>query len=274
MLRAMVRVIALGMLVAPADAADIPKLSASSPLKPTSLSWGGLYAGLNLGWGAGRFQWDSTPTFAGLVAGGTKAPNHPTAPFSTSRKSESLLGGGQVGYQWQLSKTILGIEADFQRTGDNTGRFVPLDPPPPTISTLANTGSSTDLLSARVNYSASLRARVGYSIQERTLIYATGGVAFANLKAVGSYLYRGGIGSPAASYGGTATLTGWTAGIGVDYSLTDQWFLGAEYRYTDYGYRSFQLGSVTNTPSGRIWRINNMIGLTSSTAVLKLNRQF
>ena len=40
-------------------------------------------------------------------------------------------------------------------------------------------------------------------------------------------------------------MTGWTAGLGDDYSLTDQWLLGAEYQYTDYGHRSFPLGSVT-----------------------------
>ena len=274
MLRAVVRVIALGILVAPANAADLPKLSASSPEISTVMSWGGLYAGVNLGAGVGRFQWGSTPTFAGLVAGGTTVPTYTTTPFSTALTSVNLIGGGQIGYQWRLNKSTFGFEADFQRTGIKTGRFAPLNPLPPNTSAFATTGATTDLLSATVNYSASLRARFGYSVQERLLIYATGGVALGNVTADGSYLNRGGIGSSAAFYIHATNLRGWTVGLGADYSLDELWILGGEYRYTDYSHGSLQLGSLTNSPSGRIWVINNSISLATSAAVLKLNRKF
>jgi outer membrane immunogenic protein len=33
----------------------------------------------------------------------------------------------------------------------------------------------------------------------------------------------------------TKTRTGWTVGGGVDYALTNQWSIGVEYRYSDFG---------------------------------------
>jgi outer membrane immunogenic protein len=31
------------------------------------------------------------------------------------------------------------------------------------------------------------------------------------------------------------SLTGWTAGGGIEYAVTDNWWVFAEYRYTDFG---------------------------------------
>ena len=235
------------------------------------MRWDGFYTGLKIGSGLGRFQWDSTPSFMGLVAGGTTVPTYITTPFSTSMRSLNLIAGGQIGYQWKFGKTIFGFEADFQRAGDRTGRFVPLSPPPPNATAFDVSGPATDILSAKTSFSGSFRTRVGLAASERVLVYGTGGITFANVTAAGHYEARGGIGSPAGSYEKTSTFAGWTTGFGVEFAFTDKWLLGAEYRYSDFGRRSLQLGSLTNSPSGRIWSINNSIGLTSSSVALTLN---
>ena len=271
MQKAVVGLFVFGALLADAHAADIPQPRVSSRTNVSAASWDGLYAGLKLGGDLERFRWDSTPTFAGLVAGGTTIPSNLTTPFSTSLNSTNIIAGGQIGYQWQVREAVFGLEADFQRTGANTGRFVPLDPPASVTSAFDTSGPTTDLLSAKAPYSASLRTRFGLAVQERVLIYGTAGIAFANVTATGNYVARTGLGSAAATYERNAIFTGWTAGFGAEIALTDKWLLGAEYRYSDYGGRSSQLGSLTNNPSGRIWNINNSIGLTSSSTVLKLN---
>ena len=41
------------------------------------------------------------------------------------------------------------------------------------------------------------------------------------------------------SIGGDDTRVGWTAGAGLDYAFTNNWFTGVEYRYSQYEAKSF-----------------------------------
>ena len=271
MLKAVFGLFMCGAICAQAHAADMPQSKLSPGANASAPKWDGLYAGLKLGVDFGQFHWDSAPAFTGLAPGGTTIPNYLTTPFSTSLSASDLIAGAQIGYQWQVRNAVFGLEADFQRMGVSTGRFVPLQPPAPIVSAFDRSAPNTDLLSARAHYSASVRTRVGLALQERILLYATAGVAFANVTAAGNYTARVGIGSAAASYERTTNFTGWTAGFGAELALTEKWLLGAEYRYSDFGRKPFQLGSFTNNPSGRTWAINNSIGLASSAIIIKLN---
>jgi outer membrane immunogenic protein len=47
------------------------------------------------------------------------------------------------------------------------------------------------------------------------------------------------------SFSQSETSVGWTAGGGVDYALTDQFVVGAQYRYYDFGSETFD-----NLPGG------------------------
>ena len=69
------------------------------------------------------------------------------------------------------------------------------------------------------------------------MIYGTGGVAFGGFS---SNLYLNGlnaaaIGFPIANRFFSNTRVGWTAGGGIQYAVTDNWWIFAEYRYTDFG---------------------------------------
>ena len=76
---------------------------------------------------------------------------------------------------------------------------------------------------------SSVRGRLGV-VYGRALFYATGGVAVAEI--INTYDTR-------AFGGGYASLSdqrvGWTVGGGIDYALTYNWSLRAEYRYSDFG---------------------------------------
>ncbi|HEX7588911.1 MAG TPA: outer membrane beta-barrel protein, partial [Anaerolineae bacterium] len=41
------------------------------------------------------------------------------------------------------------------------------------------------------------------------------------------------------SIGGDGTRLGWTVGGGLDYAITNNWFTGIEYRYSQFGAKSF-----------------------------------
>lgn len=74
------------------------------------------------------------------------------------------------------------------------------------------------------DWQGSARLRAGYAI-DRTLLFVTGGVAFAN----------GFVEVPATGFDESEMFTGWTAGAGVEHAFTDNWTGRLEYRYADFG---------------------------------------
>ena len=100
------------------------------------------------------------------------------------------------------------------------------------------TGDNGASMRTNLRWAGAVRARVGYSI-DRFLPYIAGGVAFGDVK--NTY-------SPVAglSVDQSKTLTGWTAGAGIDYAMTDNVILRAEYRYTDFGHKNYDFDNDLN----------------------------
>jgi outer membrane immunogenic protein len=67
-------------------------------------NWSGFYVGGNVGYSWGRSSDTSTLT---NTAG--------TALFSSADKSnlDGVVGGGQIGYNWQMQSWLFGLEADI-----------------------------------------------------------------------------------------------------------------------------------------------------------------
>ena len=88
-----------------ASAADMA-LKAPPPPAPV-YSWTGWYVGLNLGGSFGRAA-DTTTFGAG-----------PTVFSSTSSRLDGVIGGGQIGYNWQANTNwLFGLEADIQGSSE------------------------------------------------------------------------------------------------------------------------------------------------------------
>jgi outer membrane immunogenic protein len=81
------------------------------------------------------------------------------------------------------------------------------------------------------NWSGSVRGRLGFD-GGAFLPYVTAGLAFAN----GSV--EDGVDSA------DATHIGWTAGAGVEFAVADNVSLDLQYRYSDYGTQTYDLGGV------------------------------
>ncbi len=140
---------------------------------------------------------------------------------------DGWLGGGQVGYNFQFQNNVLvGLEADVDA---------------------ANISGSNGPVSSKVDYFGTVRARLGYAF-DHVLPYVTGGLAWANNKVTANGLSQ------------SNTSTGWAAGAGVEYALTNNWTARAEYLYLDLGKSGFQ--SVGDS------------GVTASTARLGVNYKF
>ncbi|MFA7416258.1 MAG: porin, partial [Rhizobium sp.] len=83
-------------LMAPATAADLSPPMVTTP----AIDWTGFYLGGHLGAGRSIVDWT-------YDIGGTTADH----------EGEGILGGAQVGYNWQADSWVFGAEADISATG-------------------------------------------------------------------------------------------------------------------------------------------------------------
>jgi outer membrane immunogenic protein len=223
-------------IAAPVMAADLsarPVYQAPAPVAAAVFSWTGFYLGGNLGAKWGRFDdtLSAAPIFPGTVA------------FPRTESDTSFLGGGQIGYLWQAGPWVLGIEADIDSTRLSGSVTAVAPVPAPFVP--------GDSLSIRNTWQSSVRGRLGWAF-DRTLLYVTGGGAWANLKTTATFVPFGT--SPGLTVSNDRTVFGWTLGGGVDYMLLAGWSLGAEYRFTRFDRDdNFSLGTLpltatTSTP--------------------------
>jgi outer membrane immunogenic protein len=185
-------ILALG--TASAMAADL----APQPVEPVvpvvlPFSWTGFYVGLNAGGAWNNSKWKAAPPI-------TVFPS-----FNTN--GDGFIYGAQAGYNYQIDQFVVGLEGDISGStvkGDGSCAGTP-----------ARCQTQQDWL-------ASVRARVGYAF-DRLLIYGTGGVAFTS--------YNNEQTTPIHVGWDENTRTGWTAGLGVEYAITDHITAGLEWKY-------------------------------------------
>jgi len=182
-----------------AHAADLP--ARTPPLvapPPPIFSWTGPYVGLHAGygWGPSRFYL-------------------PATGYSSSFSTSGVIGGAQLGYNYQINRFVLGLEGDIDGTSLSRTAFDPL---------------TATTYSSQMPVEGSIRGRFGIT-WDRALLYATGGLALGQEKSTFT--------PPGASF--TRGLTGWTVGGGLAYAMTDHWSMRGEYRFT-------QFERATDTP--------------------------
>lgn len=178
-----------------AFAADIVRGPAPYAPLPAYYNWSGAYAGLNLG-----YQWGEITHLGGNPSG--------------------VLGGAQVGYNWQSGAFVFGGETDIQITGASD-TFAPYKFSNPWFGTL--------------------RARAGYAMNN-ILVYGTLGLAYGDLNIT------------SAGFDETHTLAGWTGGVGMEVGFTPRWSAKAEYLYMDLSDRAFAITGATNGLQSNILR--------------------
>lgn len=255
--------------VAPAMGADLavkaPYYKAPVVLLPT---WTGWYVGGNAGWiGSADDNVTNTGTDTGpgglgsvLAAGGI--------PTSVNVTQSGFLGGGQIGYNWQLGRVVYGLEADFDGSTakSSTGAVFPGG-----AGFLPNTTS----FSRDLDWLATVRGRLGYTVAPAFLVYGTGGLAVGQTS-IGSSI-AGPAWFPPTESESTTNLTstntsaGWTAGVGAEWLFAPRWSVKAEYLYVDLGTHS---NTLTYTYSGDTSSLTSTVHDTSNIVRAGINYHF
>ena len=213
---------ALALSGSAALAADLPSRAPPPVYLPPApiFTWTGVYIGGQIGyaWASGNNNFTGydpffgTGTFLSTSVGGTPS---------------GVIGGANVGYNYQINQWVLGLEGSVDGTSlSNTAAAVV---PDGTVLT----AHSTAVLQG------SIRGKLGVA-WDRALIYATGGVAFGgfntnlSISNPGTTLVAPGV--PFFANGSVSTTrVGWTVGGGIQYAVTNNWSVFAEYRYTNWG---------------------------------------
>jgi outer membrane immunogenic protein len=166
-------------------------------------------------------------------------------PFSFSGNRTGATGGGFLGYRIQFGTMVAGIEGDINAKSVSSSSAA-YD----TNSFRAESFYGT----VKQGADGSIRGRLGFLVTPWTLVYGTGGVAFGSVS--GSFAYSANEHSCvvcSSVVGGgswSTTRTGATGGAGVETLIFPSWTLRLEYRYTDLGRFSENVGLRTTCPVG------------------------
>ncbi|MHB8268454.1 outer membrane protein [Bradyrhizobium sp.] len=239
-----------------ASAADMAYKAAPVPMAPAPFSWTGFYVGANVGgaWTPNNGGSDFGPLFPPFIVLAPQAAIPTLIPgqldvLGGGGRRSGVIGGGQVGYNYQVNQFVLGVEADAQGTGLNgsTASATRSFGPPILLATVNQT-VTVDF--GRIDWMASFRGRAGFAVNQ-ALFYVTGGGAVAGIGGSTTTVINGpGIAIPAGTFvatnGGDTTRWGWTVGGGIEWAFNQNWSIAGEYRYTDFGNR----GTTFTIPSG------------------------
>jgi outer membrane immunogenic protein len=210
-------------LTAGAFAADLPSRRAPAPafVPVPVFTWTGFYVGVNVGYG-----WGSNNDDALVVPAGTPGfPAGGAVVQFNDGNNDGVLGGAQIGYNFQTGMFVFGIEADIQAAdmgGNNNRTFLVTGGAVPAGFTFARSNNGID-------WFGTVRARAGIAF-DRTLVYATGGFAFGggDDNSCNGVFAAGVVGCNSDD-----TRSGWTVGGGVEYAFTNNLTLGLEGLYVN-----------------------------------------
>jgi outer membrane immunogenic protein len=251
----------------PAMAADLARPIKRRPIVVAPVySWTGFYVGGNIGYSWGDARTDiagSATTVALPIFFGGFPGNRVAFADSNTARLNGVVGGGQVGYNYQFSpRWVLGFEADIQGSGER-GSNAFADPFSTTPCTFASSvgGPPTCLLTgtlnataataydAKISWFGTVRGRLGFLVSDQVLLYGTGGLAYGRVELSGITNVSGSLvtnnpffGTVPLTPGATAfsesrTNVGFAVGGGIEgkflYWLPAGWTWKLEYHYVD-----------------------------------------
>ena len=215
------------LLATGAFAADLPIPYTRAPMfvEPV-FNWTGFYVGGNIGYSWGRSSDTSTLT---NTAGTALLTSTGTTDLN------GVVGGGQIGYNWQIQNWVWGLEADIQGTNEKgTRNFicpagVCIPTPPAILAPVAGIAVPV-ALNQKIDWFGTVRGRAGVLATPTLLLYATGGLAYGEVDSNAT------IGAASTAFPNTgATNFGWTAGAGIEGAIGGGWTARLEYLYVDLG---------------------------------------
>jgi len=222
----------------------------------TGYKWNGVYAGLNGGWAKGISNATTTTVFSPTGYFATTSPPAIASAGDQSLNNDNFIGGGQVGYNWQSGKLVLGGELDFNFMNINDSKSCTEVYPccAPTTFTIK---SSVD-----TDWLFTVRPRIGYA-SNNWLFYATGGLAVTKLNA--EFILTDTFANAHETGSISETKAGWTVGGGIEMGFKNNWSIKTEYLYANFG--------DVSTTSQNFTAISPPIPFPANTFTHKINMQ-
>jgi len=197
----------------PASAADLAArpYTKAPPMPVAVYDWTGFYIGANGGWGSSRKCWDfTTPAGVFIAAEGC-------------HDATGAVAGGQIGYRWQASNWVFGVEAQgdwADLKGSNTSlAFAPF------------------VNASRVDAFGLFTGQLGYA-WNNVLVYVKGGAA------VTADRFHVDVGGVLAATASKDARWGGTVGTGIEFGFAPGWSAAVEY---DHLFMQDRLISFTDT---------------------------
>jgi outer membrane immunogenic protein len=238
-----VAVLAMATSASAADLAARPYTKAPPPVMVAMYDWSGFYIGLNGGGGWSHKCWDL---------------NTPAGVFIANEGCHDASGGvfgGQVGYRWQSSAWVFGLEAQgdwANLRGSNLSLPLAFGP----VVTNRSTIDAFGLFTGQVGYSWS-----------NVLLYLKGGAAVAHDKYNGLFTATG-----IAFDGATETRWGGVVGVGLEYGFATNWSVAAEYDHMFMGSHGLNYYSVL--PPVNVFSRNDTVRQDVDLFTVRVNYRF
>jgi outer membrane immunogenic protein len=228
-------------IAAPASAADLGADPVTkAPQLATIYDWSGFYAGINGGGGTAHACWDIVSR---LGVGFVPAANE------GCHDGNGGTVGGQIGYRWQTSRWIFGLEAQGN-WADLSGSNASLALVVPSVTNHSKI-DAFGLFSGQFGYTAN-----------NLLFYMKGGAGMAAGKYDTSVPAAAGVTFSSAS----ETRWGATLGVGLEWGFAQNWSVGAEYDHLFLGHHSVDFP----TPAGLVARTDR-IGQDVDIGLVRVN---
>jgi opacity protein-like surface antigen len=190
-----------------------------APPADAGYNWNGFYIGTNLEAGWGHTNWtfrDDGATIDSRFAG--------------------LLGGGEIGYNYEVGKWVFGLAADASSTHARGVQPCP-------------TGFFYNC-EFNFNWLSTATARIGYAYWDRLVAYVKGGAVIAQDRAqsvcdtnsrptISAVVLNG-----CPSEGDSKTQAGWTVGWGYEFGLTQDVSVKSEMLYFDLGNDRYNIVNI------------------------------
>jgi outer membrane immunogenic protein len=226
-----VALVALG-LGAPAALAADQRVAAYAPPPPPVYTWSGCYVGASAGTSNGHS--DGFLTTGAPATGSTTVIPAAGQAVTGNFDLSGFIGGFQGGCNWQWGAWVFGIEGDGSATNKSGQAFTAVPTLVNTNGTVSGLGSSIYELQER--WLVTARGRLGLAgwWGDKTMIYVTGGAAWAKIDSSGFSATNTQLsfGAPGLQ---SDWRSGWTVGGGLEYALGYGWSVKSEYLYVDFG---------------------------------------
>jgi opacity protein-like surface antigen len=237
--------LAFATVAQPAAAADMPVKAPLYKAPPVPVwTWDGWYVGGNVGYSWAH--WGSTSLFSDNFPG--PGPGFVGAFTNVDNPNVSgVVGGLHAGRNWQYQNWVVGIEGDFEWSGerrghDGTGVFAA------TIGAFNTTITQSQLNTWKLPWFSTIRGRLGWA-NDTWLVYVTGGAAVGRAQYDHTQTTTATITTLAGAPVASATVTfpfsegktrwGYAVGGGIEKAFTPNWVARLEYLYIDLGSYTF-----------------------------------